>query len=305
MDFSSGYFEQFINNKPKVDNTKNDLTEPDYVSVDDEVKKAINKHQKIEQDVINTLKNLGWSNNDILREDKKLNRNVDIVLALNGIEVAIIEIKVNIDIGRNHKRYMQQLYKYAKQHNVSYAYITNGKKIYKYDIVNNLYKKIKNFPSKTELLFDLSKFYQSSNNIIESQIDGDFNGWEGETIIKLINGEFWQQAEYYYQYMYAFMPKVTIINSSTGYKMKVDGIDKEVKVKKLSNVIESKIYGDFNGWSGDTLVELMNGEKWKQSTYAYSYSYAYNPDVLIFESDYGYKMKVDGNDKIVDVKRAK
>ena len=73
------------------------------------------------------------------------------------------------------------------------------------------------------------------NNVIESQIDGDFNGWEGDTIVKLMNGELWKQSEYYYQYMYAYMPKVTITNSSTGYKMKVDGIDREVGVVKLNN----------------------------------------------------------------------
>jgi len=144
---------------------------------------------------------------------------------------------------------------------------------------------------------------QSSNEMIKSQINGDFNGWEGETIIKLMNGELWQQSEYYYSYHYAFMPKVTIINSPTGYKMKVDGIDKEVAVKKLENTIQTNIQGSFNGWDGDTIVELTNGEKWKQSSYLYSYSYAYNPEVIIYESDYGFKMKVDGNDEVVDVMR--
>jgi len=144
---------------------------------------------------------------------------------------------------------------------------------------------------------------KSSNNVIESQINGKFNGWKGKTIIKLMNGELWQQTEYYYYYHYAYMPKVTVINSPTGYKMKVDGIDKEVSVKKLKNAIQTNIQGTFNGWDGNTVVELTNGEKWKQSSYAYSYSYAYNPEVIIYESDYGYKMKVDGNDEAVDVKR--
>jgi hypothetical protein len=99
------------------------------------------------------------------------------------------------------------------------------------------------------------------------------------------------------------MPKVTIINSSTGFKMKVDGINKEVAVKKLQNTIQTNIQGSFNGWDGNTIVQLENGEKWKQSSYAYSYSYAYNPEVIIYESDYGYKMKVDGNDEIIDVEK--
>jgi len=73
----------------------------------------------------------------------------------------------------------------------------------------------------------------SSSGVIESQIDGDFEGWEGETIVKLMNGEIWQQTEYYYHYHYAFMPKVLIYKSGSGYKMKVDGVDKAVGVTRL------------------------------------------------------------------------
>jgi hypothetical protein len=70
-------------------------------------------------------------------------------------------------------------------------------------------------------------------SVIETQIDGDFEGWEGETIVKLMNGQLWQQTEYYYHYHYAFMPEVIIYHSGGGYKMKVDGIDKAVGVKRL------------------------------------------------------------------------
>lgn len=72
-----------------------------------------------------------------------------------------------------------------------------------------------------------------SPEVIESQIDGDFKGWEGETIVKLMNGQIWQQSEYYYQYLYAFMPKVLIFRSGVGYKMKVDGVEKSVGVSLL------------------------------------------------------------------------
>jgi len=74
---------------------------------------------------------------------------------------------------------------------------------------------------------------QKTPNVIESQIDGDFEGWEGETIVKLMNGQIWQQTEYFYYYHYAFMPKVLIYKSGSGYKMKVEGIEKAVGVKRL------------------------------------------------------------------------
>ncbi|QYK11470.1 hypothetical protein K0I63_11785 [Shewanella rhizosphaerae] len=73
----------------------------------------------------------------------------------------------------------------------------------------------------------------SSASTIESQIDGDFEGFEGETIIKLMNGQIWQQSEYWYHYHYSFMPKVLIYKQGGSYKIKVDGIDKSVGVIRL------------------------------------------------------------------------
>jgi plasmid maintenance system killer protein len=72
-----------------------------------------------------------------------------------------------------------------------------------------------------------------TSSVIESSIDGEFEGWEGETIIKLMNGQIWQQTEYYYEYMYAYMPSVIIFNSHGMPKMKVEGIDKAVGVEQL------------------------------------------------------------------------
>jgi hypothetical protein len=60
-----------------------------------------------------------------------------------------------------------------------------------------------------------------SYNYIESQIDGDFNGWEGETVYKLTNGQVWQQAEYTYTYSYSFMPKIIIFMKNGSYYMQV------------------------------------------------------------------------------------
>ncbi len=73
----------------------------------------------------------------------------------------------------------------------------------------------------------------TNQEAIESQISGNFNGWEGETVVKLMNGQIWQQTEYWYYYHYAFMPKVLIYKSGGGLKMKVDGIDKAVGVTQL------------------------------------------------------------------------
>jgi hypothetical protein len=69
--------------------------------------------------------------------------------------------------------------------------------------------------------------------VIETEIDGDFEGWEGETIVKLMNGQIWQQTEYHYEYSYAFDPQVLIYQSGGQWKMKVEGTDEAVGVQRL------------------------------------------------------------------------
>lgn len=71
------------------------------------------------------------------------------------------------------------------------------------------------------------------SDAIESTIEGDFEGWEGETLFKLVNGQIWQQSAYAYTYHYAYRPKVVIINSGGGYMMKVDGVDSTVSVVRI------------------------------------------------------------------------
>jgi len=70
-------------------------------------------------------------------------------------------------------------------------------------------------------------------NVIESQIAGDFEGWEGETIFKLTNGQIWQQSEYDYTYEYAYRPSVTIYKTSQCWKMKVEDVEDTICVKRL------------------------------------------------------------------------
>jgi hypothetical protein len=70
-------------------------------------------------------------------------------------------------------------------------------------------------------------------DVVESRIEGDFEGWDGDTIFKLDNGQIWQQDSYAYTYHYAYRPKVLIFKSSGRYKMKVDGVSGEITVKRI------------------------------------------------------------------------
>ncbi len=71
------------------------------------------------------------------------------------------------------------------------------------------------------------------NGDVESRIDGDFEGWTGDTLFKLVNGQIWQQASYAYTYHYAFDPKVIIFNAGGTFRMKVDGVSDSIPVKRL------------------------------------------------------------------------
>ena len=72
-----------------------------------------------------------------------------------------------------------------------------------------------------------------TSSAIESQIDGEFNGWEGETIFKLTNGQIWQQSSYDYTYHYAFRPKVVIYKVNGRYKMTVEGVKNAIMVMRI------------------------------------------------------------------------
>jgi hypothetical protein len=73
-----------------------------------------------------------------------------------------------------------------------------------------------------------------SDDVIESRIDGEFKGWEGESIYKLTNGQVWQQSSYHYHYHYAFRPAVLIYKRNGVVMIHVDGDnDRDVPVKRL------------------------------------------------------------------------
>lgn len=115
---------------------------------------------------------------------------------------------------------------------------------YEYEYLYEYYPNIVICPNKNIMIINNKKLNvellsgnfsneSSSNNLIESRVDGSFNGFEGETIIKLRNGQIWQQTEYYYRYRYSYSPNVIIYKENGRFKMKIDGIDRAVGVTQL------------------------------------------------------------------------
>ncbi|WP_133300290.1 hypothetical protein [Paraburkholderia lacunae] len=76
------------------------------------------------------------------------------------------------------------------------------------------------------LLVSLASASAIAQSAYEGKIDGEFHGWDGETIYKLMDGHVIQQAVYHYHYHYAYSPNVIIFQSkSGGYKIQVEGDD--------------------------------------------------------------------------------
>ena len=65
---------------------------------------------------------------------------------------------------------------------------------------------------------------------MRSRIDGEWNGWDGDTVVTLVNGSVWRQDEYYYRYQYKYRPEVIV----EGSRMQVDGMPKAIRVRRLS-----------------------------------------------------------------------
>lgn len=73
----------------------------------------------------------------------------------------------------------------------------------------------------------------ASTTVIVSRIAGTFEGWSGNTLFRLENGQLWEQASYDYRFHYAYRPRVTIVRCSRGYRMLVDGFDETILVRRI------------------------------------------------------------------------
>lgn len=130
------------------------------------------------------------------------------------------------------------------------------------------------------------------NVILDGQLKGTFVGFNDNMLFSFTNNTHWLQKRYQYWYHYAYRPHAKIIEDNGAYFFEI--LDKRIEVKKISNVIESQINGEFTGWKGDNVYELTNGQKWKQKNYKYEYKYAYMPSCIIYQGNAGYIMCVDG-----------
>lgn len=68
--------------------------------------------------------------------------------------------------------------------------------------------------------------------IYDSYIKGAFKGCNGHSVYELVNGQIWEQSQYYYEYHYSYRPSVKIYQNN-GYEMVVEGFNYKIPVKRI------------------------------------------------------------------------
>jgi hypothetical protein len=144
------------------------------------------------------------------------------------------------------------------------------------------------------LHFAQEPFVTNQRVLLDTTIDGEFEGFDSDKLFVLSDGTFWLQDEYKYWYHYEYCPRVQIVDSAGEILLQVEGETETVAVRQIFDVICSKINGEFRGWDGSKSYALVNGQVWQQYKYKYKYKYAYRPVAVIYASGGHHIMLVAG-----------
>ena len=68
---------------------------------------------------------------------------------------------------------------------------------------------------------------------IRSRIDGEFTGFSGDAVFRLVNGQVWQQARYRDRYRYKYRPEVEIRREGGRQVMYVPFMDESIEVRRI------------------------------------------------------------------------
>jgi hypothetical protein len=155
----------------------------------------------------------------------------------------------------------------------------------------------------------------------ETNLQGSISGTvKRGRIFTTTSGNVYEVTGLTLQLVLELQPEVTVLKNGDVYKLVVEGFDEPLICKLLSSarstpnvpkapsaasVIETQMNGTFEGWDGETIFRLSNGQIWQQASYAYIYHYAYRPKVLIYLSGSVYRLKVEGVESTILVKRLK
>lgn len=125
------------------------------------------------------------------------------------------------------------------------------------------------------------------------QVENDWNGWDGDTVVQLADGSVWRQDEYHYEYHYAYRPNVTLFGSL----MHIEGTSSAIRVRRIDQETSHAITraGRLER-RYDRRTDQRHGLA--QDQHYYRYQYKYRPRVIID----GRYMHVEGLPKTVRVR---
>ena len=64
---------------------------------------------------------------------------------------------------------------------------------------------------------------------VRRTVVGAWNGWDGETIVEFTDGTRWEQAEYLYEYRYAYRPQAFLVDDT----VLIQDMSKPVRVRRV------------------------------------------------------------------------
>ncbi|MEO0346595.1 MAG: hypothetical protein AAF229_10085 [Pseudomonadota bacterium] len=85
------------------------------------------------------------------------------------------------------------------------------------------------------------------------------------------------------------------------------GIEQVEREAETPDILESRLVGDYTGWTGDTVFELENGQVWRQvQSGSARYRGPANPTVYIRKRAFGsYRLRVEGSNRTIRVERVR
>jgi hypothetical protein len=156
--------------------------------------------------------------------------------------------------------------------------------------------------------------YETTN--VKGSISGSIRRGK---ILEMSSGSIYKVSGLSLQLVLEIMPDATVLRNGREYKLIIEGFDEPLICEQIKpprylaskrgavdtqGVVESYVDGEFEGWDGDTIVQLVNGQIWEQAAYKYHYSYRYQPKVTIFKTRASWMMLVEGMEP-VPVRRIK
>lgn len=95
-----------------------------------------------------------------------------------------------------------------------------------------IYKEGGRYMMEVAVMDELIEVVQASL-IVDGPIVSDFSGFNQDMKFEFQNGQIWEQAEYKYNYHYAYRPDAVIVDGINGHELHVDGMDESVRVRRV------------------------------------------------------------------------